>query len=97
MNAIAQESMAGIAVSQKDMANAVRFLAADEVLGPGTVRIGLEAAVGFGWDRYVGTRGSFVGMQGFGASAPASELYTHFGITAAAVVDAAKTHLTGKY
>jgi len=69
----------------------------DEVLGPGTVRIGLEAAVGFGWDRYVGTRGSFVGMHGFGASAPASELYKHFGITAAAVVDAAKTHLTGKY
>ena len=66
----------------------------DEVLGPGTVRIGVEAAVGFGWDRYIGTRGCFVGMQGFGASAPAADLYKHFGITAEAVVDAAKTHLT---
>ena len=69
----------------------------EKVLGPGTVRIGLEAAVRFGWDRYVGTRGSFVGMQGFGASAPAPDLYKHFGITADAVVNAAKTHLTGKY
>ena len=65
----------------------------DEVLGPGTVRIGVEAAVRFGWDRYIGSRGCFVGMQGFGASAPAADLYKHFGITADAVVDAAKTHL----
>ncbi len=68
----------------------------DEVLGPGTVAIGLEAAVGFGWDRYIGTRGCFVGMQGFGASAPAADLYEYFGITAAAVVDAAKTYLTSE-
>jgi transketolase len=47
----------------------------EQVLGPGTVHIGVEAAVGFGWDRYIGSRGSFVGMHGFGASAPASELY----------------------
>ncbi len=65
----------------------------EQVLGPGTIRIGVEAAVGFGWDRYIGSRGSFIGMQGFGASAPASELYKHFGITPAAIVDAAKMHI----
>jgi transketolase len=68
----------------------------NEVLGPGTVGIGVEAAVGFGWDRYIGTRGCFVGMQGFGASAPAADLYKYFGITAAAVVSAAKTRLAGE-
>jgi transketolase len=63
------------------------------VLGPGTVRIGIEAAVRLGWDRYIGERGKFVGMSGFGASAPAAHLYEHFGITAAAVAEAARTGL----
>ncbi|WP_206956519.1 transketolase [Trinickia acidisoli] len=52
------------------------------VLGPGTVRVAVEAAVRFGWDRYLGERGGFVGMTGFGASGPADALYEHFGITA---------------
>lgn len=63
------------------------------VLGQGTVRIAIEAAVSLGWDRYIGENGSFVGMQGFGASAPAAELFKHFGITAEAVVERAKKHL----
>ena len=63
------------------------------VLGPGTVRIAIEAAVRLGWDRYIGERGKFVGMSGFGASAPAAHLYEHFGITAAAVAEAARTGL----
>ena len=63
------------------------------VLGPDTVRVGVEAAVGFGWDRYLGARGKFIGMQSFGASAPAAQLYEHFGITAEAIVDAAKALL----
>jgi transketolase len=54
-------------------------------------RVGVEAALRFGWDRWLGERGAFVGMNGFGASAPAGELYKHFGITAEAVVEAAKT------
>jgi transketolase len=54
-------------------------------------RVGVEAALRFGWDRWLGERGAFVGMTGFGASAPAGELYKHFGITAEAVVEAAKT------
>ncbi|MGB0750246.1 MAG: transketolase, partial [Magnetospiraceae bacterium] len=56
-----------------------------EVLGPGTVRVAVEAAVRQGWDRYLGETGAFVGMAGFGASAPAGDLYKHFGITAEAV------------
>ena len=39
----------------------------------------------FGWDRWLGERGGFVGMQGFGASGPAETLYRHFGITADAI------------
>ncbi|WP_175153497.1 transketolase [Paraburkholderia ultramafica] len=64
-----------------------------EVLGPGTVRVGIEAALRFGWDRYLGERGGFVGMTGFGASASAETLYEHFGITAQHIVAEAKRHL----
>lgn len=63
------------------------------VLGEGTVKVGVEAAMRFGWDKYLGTDGGFVGMTGFGASAPAGELYKHFGITAENVVAEAKARL----
>jgi transketolase len=53
-------------------------------------RVGIEAAVGYGWDRWLGEKGKFVGMGGFGASAPAEALYEHFGITEAAIVAAVK-------
>jgi transketolase len=53
-------------------------------------RVACEAACGFGWERWLGERGIFVGMNSFGASAPAGKLYEHFGITAAAVAAAAK-------
>jgi transketolase len=57
------------------------------VLGPfGSVRVGCEAALRFGWDRWLGERGGFVGMTGFGASGPAEVLYPHFGITPEAIV-----------
>ncbi|MCW5634689.1 MAG: transketolase [Rubrivivax sp.] len=63
------------------------------VLGPGTMRVAVEAAVRFGWERWLGERGAFVGMAGFGASGPADELYRHFGITVEAVVAAARQGL----
>ncbi len=63
------------------------------VLGPGTVRVAVEAAAALGWERYVGENGGIVAMRSFGASAPAEQLYEHFGITAAAVVAAAKERL----
>ncbi len=62
-------------------------------LGPGTVRVAVEAGVSLGWDRYIGDNGAFVGMGGFGASAPASVLYEKFGITADAVAQAARARL----
>ena len=66
------------------------------VLGEGTVRVAVEAAVRMGWDRYIGPDGGFVGMTGFGASAPAGQLYKHFGITADAVAREVTARLNGK-
>lgn len=48
-------------------------------------RVAVEAAATLGWERYVGLDGAIVGMKSFGASAPAADLYRHFGITAEAV------------
>jgi transketolase len=64
-----------------------------EVLGAAP-RIGVEAAVEGDWARWLGDSGQFVGMNGFGASAPADTLYRKFGITPAAVVDAAERCIT---
>jgi transketolase len=63
------------------------------VIGDAPVRVAVEAAVRQGWDAIIGTDGAFVGMTGFGASAPYKDLYAHFGITAAAVAAAASTKL----
>jgi transketolase len=52
------------------------------VIGSAPVRVGIEAAIRQGWDEVIGTGGAFVGMTGFGASAPIKDLYRHFGITA---------------
>lgn len=65
----------------------------EDVLGRDTVRVAVEAAVRFGWDRWVGSGGGFVGMDGFGASAPADKLYERFGITADAVIAAVKERI----
>jgi len=65
----------------------------ERVLGPGTVKVGIEAASPFGWDRYIGPDGAFVGMHSFGASAPAKDLFKHFGITPEAAAEKAKAAL----
>jgi transketolase len=67
----------------------------DSVIGRGTVRVAVEAAVQQGWERFIGEDGAFVGMTGFGASAPAEVLYEKFGITSDAVVAAARARLPG--
>jgi len=59
------------------------------VIGKAPVRVAVEAAVRMGWDRFIGVDGKFVGMTGFGASAPFERLYKEFGITAEAVATAA--------
>jgi transketolase len=64
-----------------------------QVLGEGTARVAVEAGVRQGWERFVGTEGGFVGMSGFGASAPIKALYEHFGITADKVAAEAKARL----
>ncbi|MEC9369153.1 MAG: transketolase [Pseudomonadota bacterium] len=53
-------------------------------------RVAVEAGVGLGWAKWLGEGGRFIGMSGFGASAPADKLYAHFGITAEAVAKAAR-------
>ena len=70
-----------------------------KVLPPGAVRVAIEAGIRFGWDRWLFGEGGkreksgFIGMHGFGASAPAERLYQEFGITAEATVAKAKSLL----
>jgi transketolase len=64
----------------------------DLVLGSAP-RVGVEAAVRFGWDRWLGPRSAFVGMAGYGASAPGEALFPHFGITPEKVAEAARSLL----
>ena len=63
------------------------------IIGNAPVKIAIEAAVRWGWDAVIGPDGEFVGMHGFGASAPAKDLFKHFGITAEAAVNAAVKRL----
>jgi transketolase len=50
-------------------------------------RVAVEAASAFGWDRWIGPDGAFLGMETFGASGPAATVYEHFGITAERLAD----------
>jgi transketolase len=59
------------------------------IIGNSRVNVGVEAGIRQGWDAIIGSDGIFVGMTGFGASAPYKDLYRHFGITAEAVAEAA--------
>ena len=63
------------------------------IIGQAPVNVAIEAAVRWGWDAVIGKDGEFIGMHGFGASAPAKDLFKHFGITAEAAVDAALKRL----
>ena len=64
----------------------------EEILG-NCPRVAVEAASKFGWERYVGLNGDIIGMDGFGASGPAAELYPYFGITAEEIADSVKNLL----
>jgi transketolase len=63
------------------------------IVGHARVNVAVEAGIRQGWDEIIGSAGAFVGMTGFGASAPYKELYQRFGITAEAVAEAALKHL----
>jgi transketolase len=67
-----------------------------KVLGPGTARAAVEAAVQDSWDRYLGLEGRFVGMHSFGASGKIEDVYKKFGITTEAVVAAGKAALAAR-
>ncbi len=92
----AQKQLAekGIAARVVSVPSLELFLAQPEdrqqvVIGKAPVKIAIEAAVRWGWDAVIGRDGEFIGMHGFGASAPAKDLFKHFGITAEAAVNAA--------
>jgi transketolase len=87
----------GIKVAVVSLPSWELFAAQDEhwragVLG-GAPRFGIEAAVAQGWERWLGPDGVFIGMTGFGASAPADQLYRHFGITADAIANSVRKRL----
>jgi transketolase len=95
MQAREQLQAQGIPTAVVSMPCCERFDAQDDdyraqVLKPGSVRVAVEAAVRFGWDRYLGERGGFIGMSGFGASGAADALYVKFGITPMATVTEVK-------
>lgn len=92
---LAEDNIAARVVSVPSME---LFFAQDDayrsaVIGTPKARVAVEAGLEMSWDKWLGETGRFVGMTGFGASAPASELYAHFGITADAVVAAVKAQL----
>jgi transketolase len=96
----AQKQLAekGIAARVVSVPSLELLLAQDEakknaIIGNAPVNIAIEAAVRWGWDAVIGKDGEFIGMHGFGASAPAKDLFRHFGITAEAAVNAALKRL----
>jgi len=93
-----QLAAAGKAVSVVSVPCLERFLRQPlsyqhAVCPPDLPKVAVEAGVRWGWDAVIGTEGGFVGMSGFGASAPIAELYEHFGITAEAVADEMRRRL----
>jgi transketolase len=96
----AQKQLAekGVAARVVSVPSLELLLALDEakqraIIGNAPVKVAIEAAVRWGWDAVIGHDGIFVGMHGFGASAPAKDLFKHFGITAEAAVNAALKRL----
>ena len=65
----------------------------NELVGNDSVKVACEAAIRQGWDALIGHDGEFVGMKDFGASAPADELYHHFGITAEMIANKIRKHI----
>ncbi|HEX3999463.1 MAG TPA: transketolase [Pirellulales bacterium] len=101
VEAYEQLTKEGIAARVVSMPCWELFEAQDEayrnsVLPPAiTARVGVEAAAQFGWDRYLGPSGRFVGMKTFGASAPGPALMKFFGLTTENIVATAKAALSG--
>jgi transketolase len=91
LNTAAELEAGGIGVDVVSMPSAELFDAQpaayrDDILPQGAFRVSIEAATTYGWERYTGIGGLSIGIDSFGASAPAEALFEHFGFTAAAVV-----------
>ena len=98
LNARAQLEAAGVPTRVVSVPSFELFAAQPDsyrrqIIGDAPVRAAIEAGVRQGWDALIGDHGVFVGMTGFGASAPAEKLYAHFGITAEALAAAVKAKL----
>jgi transketolase len=98
LNAAAELERAGIGVDVVSMPCAELFDAQpaayrDDILPAGAFRVSIEAATTYGWERYTGIGGLRIGIDSFGASAPAEALFEHFGFTAAAVANRIRTSL----
>jgi transketolase len=99
MAAREQLAQQGIAARVVSMPCVERFATQDQayrdsVLPPAvTARVAVEAGVPDGWWRYVGSAGQVIGIERFGESAPAGDLFEYFGLTARAVADAARAAL----
>ncbi|KAE9516512.1 Transketolase 2 [Candidatus Liberibacter asiaticus] len=65
-----------------------------QIIGSSPIKIAIEAGLRQGWDAFIGSDGSFIGMQGFGASGSCDLLYQHFGINAIAIVDMVERKLS---
>jgi transketolase len=90
---LAQEGVAARVVSMPswELFDAQPQAYRDSVLPPAiAARVSIEAGVTIGWERYVGPQGKIIGLNRFGASAPYQEIYQHLGLTAEAVVKAAR-------
>ena len=89
--ALAQEGIKVAVVSMPctELFDAQDISYQEDILGQAP-RIAIEAGSKFGWERYVGLKGDIIGMDGFGASAPASEFYNYYGITKEEIIDSVK-------
>jgi len=88
----------GVGVDVISMPSMSRFLAQDEayradLLPRDVLKVSIEAGVTLGWERIVGNDGLTIGIDTFGASAPAGDLFKHFGFAAEAIVPQIKAKL----
>ncbi|HTN61659.1 MAG TPA: transketolase [Devosia sp.] len=95
MKALAEKGISARVVSVPSMELFHKQSAAyrAEILGKARARVAVEAGISMSWDKLLGDNGRFVGMHSFGASGPIDDLYTFFGITAQAIVEAVTAQL----
>jgi len=82
-----------VSVPSMELFNAQSQEYRDSVIGKPKAKVAIEAGIEMSWLKLLGDKGRFIGMHSFGASAPADQLYEHFGITAKAIVEAVMAQL----